>query len=309
MGLDFCLSSEEMVRGAIAGGVDYLQDNKEIKSLVVGVSGGVDSAVTTAIASECCSEMRHRGRPVYLIGAHLSIGGNATNEAEHLKDILLARNVMKKYCDRYTFIDLDEIYNKVIEVDDIISVKHKELLSVDEERQLDDDDLELSPSEKIRAGNIKARLRMIYLYNLANASKGLVLSTDNLTEYNLGFWTLHGDVGDFGLIQNLWKTEVFRVANFIGGSVKECTNKPPTDGLGITDTSLDQILPGWEKKFKSHIEAYEYVDTILIEYLGKEQSVDKDHPVIKRHLNSKFKRMNPYNVSREILTWTHNLLN
>lgn len=47
----------------------------------------------------------------------------------------------------------------------------------------------------ISKGNIQARLRMIYLYNLASIHKGLVMSTDNQTEYQLGFWTIHGDVG------------------------------------------------------------------------------------------------------------------
>lgn len=41
---------------------------------------------------------------------------------------------------------------------------------------------------------------MIYLYNLAGINRGLVMDTDNLTEHNLGFWTIHGDP-----IQGLWK--------------------------------------------------------------------------------------------------------
>ena len=70
-------------------------------------------------------------------------------------------------------------------------------------------------SKKIRMGNIKARMRMIYLYNLASAHNGIVLSTDNYTEYLLGFFTIFGDQGDYGMIQNLWKTEVYEMSEWI----------------------------------------------------------------------------------------------
>lgn len=49
----------------------------------------------------------------------------------------------------------------------------------------------------------------------ASIHKGLVMSTDNQTEYQLGFWTIHGDVGDFDPIQDLWKTEVYGLANYL----------------------------------------------------------------------------------------------
>jgi NH3-dependent NAD+ synthetase len=57
---------------------------------------------------------------------------------------------------------------------------------------------------KLRAtGNIKARLRMITLYHIAQLTGGIVISTDNLSEFWMGFWTLNGDVGDFAIQQVL----------------------------------------------------------------------------------------------------------
>lgn len=117
----------------------------------------------------------------------------------------------------------------------------------------------------ISKGNIQARLRMIYLYNLASIHKGLVMSTDNQTEYQLGFWTIHGDVGDFDPIQGLWKTEVYELAKWLIGyyygcgikkevdadgarkicdmceAIKKSMSLTPTDGLGISNSDLDQI--------------------------------------------------------------------
>lgn len=74
---------------------------------------------------------------------------------------------------------------------------------------------ELAGRTPIANGNIQARCRMIHLYDIASIRKGLVMSTDNQTEYQLGFWTIHGDVGDFDPIQDLWKTEVYGLANYL----------------------------------------------------------------------------------------------
>jgi hypothetical protein len=52
-------------------------------------------------------------------------------------------------------------------------------------------------------------------------NKGLVLSTDNLTEYLLGFFTIFGDQGDFGPIQNLWKTQVYGMSELMANQFKE----------------------------------------------------------------------------------------
>lgn len=93
------------------------------------------------------------------------------------------------------------------------------------------------------------------------------MSTDNQTEYQLGFWTIHGDVGDFDPIQDLWKTEVYGLANYLQDHYKSkalealrndyketCDNYKamscaiynscklvPTDGLGISNSDLEQI--------------------------------------------------------------------
>jgi NAD+ synthetase len=113
---------------------------------------------------------------------------------------------------------------------------------------------------------------MIYLYNLASIYKGLVIDTDNLTENNLGYFTIHGDVGDFNPIGGLWKTEVFELAEWLFNKYKNdnytyltkteavwaSLQLKPTAGLGITDSDLDEI----------GAESYEQVDSILREILA-----------------------------------------
>ena len=140
---------------------------------------------------------------------------------------------------------------------------------------------------------------MVYLYDLAAKNKGVVLSTDNYTELLLGFWTLHGDVGDLGMIQNLWKMEVYEMAQYIAEyeaneqqaqALWACINATPTDGLGITSSDLEQLGAN----------SYNEVDKILKSYLSGNKEYS-NHPVIKRHLATHFKRNNPYNFPREII--------
>ncbi len=146
-----------------------------------------------------------------------------------------------------------------------------------------------SRAYKIRRGNIKARTRMIYLYNLAARHRGMVLSTDNYTELLLGFWTLHGDVGDYGMIQNIWKTEVYSMARYITenlenekakNALQACIDAVATDGLGITNSDLEQI----------QAKDYEEVDQILLKmiYNTKDFKKYENHPVIQRKKSSEY---------------------
>ncbi len=103
---------------------------------------------------------------------------------------------------------------------------------------------------KTRAsGNIKVRLRMITLYHIAQLTGGLVVSTDNLSELWMGFWTINGDVGDFSPIQQIWKgLEEYTIAKSLGVP-EESIKAVPTDGLDIipNGTDEDQLgLPYYE---------------------------------------------------------------
>lgn len=101
--------------------------------------------------------------------------------------------------------------------------------------------LKALPYKKARAiGNIKARLRMITLYHIAQLTGGLVVSTDNLSELWMGFWTLNGDVGDLAPIQHVWKgIEEYAIAEALGVP-KESIEIVPTDGLDVIPGGTDQ---------------------------------------------------------------------
>ncbi|MBN1251906.1 MAG: NAD(+) synthase [Bacteroidales bacterium] len=252
----------------------YIQTNN-IKSLIAGISGGIDSALSIALAKPVCDELN-----IPLIGRSITI---ETNKAD---EISRAKFMGENFTSDFKEVNLTQGYKLI---SPFVVEKN---LNEQENRAF-----------KIRLGNIKARLRMIYLYDLASKHKGMVLSTDNYTELLLGFWTLHGDVGDYGMIQNLWKTEVYEMSRVLASDLEnknaqkallDCVTAVATDGLGITNSDLDQI----------QAKTYEEVDEILIKLLKDENNLGKlaNHPVIERKRNSEYKRNNPFNIPRNKIT-------
>jgi NAD+ synthase len=265
--------------------VNYLVHYPNIKSLILGVSGGADSAAVGLLAQEVCERIKVQyQRDIKLIGRSISIESNKIEEEIRAKDI------GRMVCDDFKDLELTDAYYHLINCLDLPMANP----------------LNATKADLIRLGNIKARIRMIQLYHLAHANHGIVLSTDNLTEYKLGFWTMHGDVGDFGMIQNLWKTEVYGVLksykHHTSDSVKRIIiqqhiDAVPTDGLGITDSDLDQF---------GDVKTYEEVDNILEEYCerGFPDIVRRGgqiSQVLTMYENTHYKRDGTYNIQREDL--------
>lgn len=275
---------------------EYLVKNG-IKSMILGISGGIDSTIVAAICHEV-SVMT--GIP--LIGRSLPTKFNKKEETK------AATLVGKAFCNDFQTVHIGDWCNA---------------LSSDF-RLLEGS---MTPIAK---GNIQARLRMIYLYNLASIHQGIVMDTDNLTENNLGYWTLHGDVGDFNPIGGLWKTEIFKLAEYLDYYyLNNCMQKhavaleascklKPTAGLGITDCDLDEL----------GAQSYHQVDEILQEilawkglankrgdfpesskeqremFLDEQQMLDTPIEIIlnitNRHFNSEFKRKKmPIKIERD----------
>lgn len=98
-------------------------------------------------------------------------------------------------------------------------------------------DVGSSEEDKIRIGNIAARIRMIVLFDLAKKNEALVVGTENHTEYLLSYFTRFGDqASDIEPIEHLYKTQVYQLAKHLG--VPEAiAEQSPTAGLwqGQTD--------------------------------------------------------------------------
>lgn len=295
---------------------EYVTSNN-LKAMVLGISGGIDSTVVAAI---CHEVSKKTGIP--LIGRSLPIKNKSDEFATSV-------HVGEAFCNEFSVYRLERSYRAALfdvcaDAGDVNMANSYYL-----------DELEEMPSRTpIANGNLQARCRMMYLYDIASRHKGLVMSTDNQTEYQLGFWTIHGDVGDFDPIQDLWKTEVYRLARWICDyytmmsdgedvnkiqAIRESVALTPTDGLGISNSDLEQI----------GAKSYDEVDDILSRYIPFKEYRQKHgeplHPhdemaesdcwsqlcvrhgedvvnkVWSRHLASEFKRKKaPIYISREL---------
>lgn len=304
------LNYEKVFKTLVEETGNYLV-NHSLRAMVLGVSGGIDSTVVAAI---CCEVNRQTNIP--LIGRSLPIK-NKNDEFD------VSKLVGEAFCNDFKVVNLTDGYLAV----------YNSIIGGEENLISCGDDAESKYQTPIANGNIQARLRMIYLYNLASIHKGLVMSTDNQTEYQLGFWTIHGDVGDFDPIQDLWKTEVYGLAGYLfhkydmkvkatslfyGKESKECKDAiakataihrsialTPTDGLGISNSDLDQIGA------KSYYDVDRVLQTLtckaspendkLQDELTTELGPDVVGKITERHFKSRFKRLvSPIIVPREM---------
>lgn len=256
---------DKLARRVRATMADYLENSK-LQSLVLGISGGIDSALCAALLRPVCEQFN-----IPLIGRSITIETNKEDE--------IARSIAvgEAFCHDFQHLDLTETF-----------YANKKLL-------VDFDDSQLS---KLRQGNMKARMRMMVLYDLAQLHRGMVISTDNYTEYLTGFWTLHGDVGDYAPVQHLWKTEIYSLSTFLlkeeneaqRAALQSCIDATPVDGLGISQCDCEQL----------GVPNYFEADKIFTAYFQGDTSL-REHTLIKRYYASEFKRHNPGCISREDL--------
>lgn len=257
---------EDTGQKLVAGLKDYSKKYK-ISTVVLGMSGGVDSALTAALFKRAGYRVIGVTMPIHQNPEETDRGVEAckTLKLEHIH------------------VDLTKTY------DDL----KKAVKGYD--KKIDDE------ANALRRGNLRVRLRMLTVYNIAGAEKGFVGSTDNFSELAAGFWTLHGDVGDVAPIQSLLKSwEVPKLAEIYG--VPEATVfATPTDGLGISNGDEDQF--GF---------SYLEFDTVLmklcqqpldnrqamLDYLAVPDSdLAKVNLILDRIKGSTFKRSNPYNLT------------
>ena len=218
-------------------------DDSKADGVVIGVSGGIDSATTAYLAVKALGKERVLGliMPYYMN-----------------KDVEDARLVCSSLG-----IEWKEIGIKPI-VDSFVA------------------QLDFHP-DKRSLGNIMARTRMVLLYAHANAKNYLVLGTSNRSEFLTGYFTKWGDgASDYAPLINLYKTEVWEIAKLLGVP-ERIIEKKPTAGLwegqsdeeelGISYRLLDEIL--WRlvdlkmpkneiaKELEVPIERVEYVENLV----------------------------------------------
>jgi NAD+ synthetase len=280
-----------VVKNASRGLLNYCLNNG-IHNVVTGVSGGLDSAVSLGIAQRAKKMAEKKNFELNLFG--LIMPCESQLQAE-----ILARQAIEKFEANEIKQDLTYAFKalKALMVDDLDNKLNRFLREPNNDRAI-----------KIAYGNIKARLRMITCYHVAKKLNGLVLTNDNLSEYWMGFWTICGDVGDFGLIQHIMKgLELYDIARYLEVP-QGIIDAKPDDGLGIAGGDEDQLgapypivdrvmvyliqsgfNPEGDKSELEHLPAIEGVDPKVVKNLAM------------RSLSTSFKRKGTVTLSREDL--------
>jgi NAD+ synthase len=192
---------------------DYCITHPKIKSLVVGISGGIDSSVVSTLCA--------------LTGMKTYVVGMPINQLENQESLSDAHGewLTKKF-NNVEFIktDMSNVYDSFLQ-------------------SISDDIGEKFATNKLAQANTRSRIRMVTLYQIATSTNGIVVGTGNKVEdYGVGFYTKYGDGGiDIAPIADLYKTEVWMLGEHLGVD-ERIISAPPTDGLwddGRTDE--DQI--------------------------------------------------------------------
>jgi NAD+ synthase (glutamine-hydrolysing) len=252
--------AEELYQALVMGVQDYFRKNG-FKKAVIGLSGGIDSALVAAIAVDALGKEAVKG--VTMPGPYSSEGSWKDSEelAKNLGIEFEVRSIREKY-----------------------------------EAWLKGSKVSASKSPTLAMENLQARLRGMELMYLSNDENRLVLTTGNKSELAMGYCTLYGDMaGGLAVIGDVYKTEVYRLArykNLIKRAIPESIltkapsaelrpNQKDQDSLPLYDV-LDEILELYIEKNLSRDEIIRKVRKRIPEAIVAEVVRKVDHNEYKR---------------------------
>ena len=241
------MKNPEKVSKHIVSWIDNYLNKSKMKGFIVGVSGGVDSALTSTL----CAETKRN-----VLCIEMPINQNKDQVSRSKKHIEWLK---KKYSNVSSMnISLDNTFDSFTE--SIPEIK--------------------SPENDLSLANTRSRLRMVTLYYFSALKKYIVVGTGNKVEdFGIGFYTKYGDGGvDISPIADLLKSDVYNLAKFynINDEIIEAT---PTDGLWNDNRNdEDQIGASYEELEK----AMQIANKLDYDLSNREQEVLK----IYKSLNS-----------------------
>lgn len=169
---------------------------------VIGVSGGVDSAVSAYLSAEALG-------PENVLGVIMPYKTSSPDSTEDAKLVISNLGIKSE------FIDITPMCDPYFE--------------------------KFPDMDNVRRGNVMARIRMIILYDLSAREKALVIGTSNKTELLLGYGTLYGDMASaINPLGDLYKTQIWQLAEELGVP-KKIIDKKPTADLWIGQTDEDEL--------------------------------------------------------------------
>lgn len=187
-------------------------DSAGAKGAIIGLSGGIDSAVTAVLAKKAFEDNT--------LGIILPCYSNDDDKED-------AKLLAEKFNINYKNINLDNVYDEFLK-------------TIDQNK-------DSKKSSNMALANIKPRLRMTTLYYYASLNNYLVIGTDNWSELKVGYFTKYGDGGvDLSPLGRLVKSEVRELAKYLGIPEK-IINKKPSAGLWEGQTDENEMGVSYEE--------------------------------------------------------------
>jgi len=216
--------AEEIHRGLVLGTRDYAR-KCGFKTAVLGLSGGIDSALVAAIAAEAFG-------PKNVTGVALP---SRFNSPESLAD---AKDVAERLGINFHVVAIEDVFNTV--------------------------KLALAPAfagrqQDVTEENMQARIRGLLLMAMSNKFGHLLLTTGNKSELATGYCTLYGDMcGGLAVISDVYKTMVYRLSNHLNAINPK---SPPIPQSSITKAPTAELR--FNQKDQDTLPPYDMLDGIL----------------------------------------------
>ncbi len=228
------LSDPAEVYSALVTGVrDYVRKNG-FRSAILGLSGGIDSALTAAIAADAIGP---RNVYVVLMPSRYS-SDHSVSDAEDL-------------------VKRQGLHGVTVPIKSMVDAFTDELGPAG------------FPAAGLPAENLQARVRGMILMSLSNAAGHLVLTTGNKSELATGYSTLYGDsAGGFGPIKDVPKTLVWELARWRNAEAARTGQTPPIPENSITKAPSAELAPG--QMDTDSLPPYEILDALLDDYVEKD---------------------------------------
>jgi len=220
--------------------IDFIQHRlhlSDLKTLILGISGGIDSCVCGRLAQIAVNELNQSAAGYQFIAVRLPYGAQADES-----DAQLALQFIQPS------------HSVSVNVKAASDTIHRSTLDGLSEQGLGGQD---EATQDFNKGNVKARMRMIAQYEIAGLLGGIVIGTDHSAENVTGFYTKYGDGAcDIAPLYGLNKRQVRQIGRYLGAPEKLISKAPTADletlspgktdeqALGLTYDQIDDFLEG-----------------------------------------------------------------
>ncbi len=254
--------AKEIYDALVLGVRDYFRKNG-FKKAVIGLSGGIDSALVAAIAADALGKDAVKG---------VTMPGPFSSEGSWKDSQELARRLGIQFETR----PIKKMYETFLQ--NQAGTRGSGLGT----RKNEEPNRGTSPEEQVPSlamENLQARLRGMELMFLSNHEGRLVLTTGNKSELAMGYCTLYGDMaGGLAVIGDLYKTDVYRLARY-RNTIKKVIPEPI-----LTKAPSAELRPN--QKDQDSLPPYEILDEVLSLYIEKNMSCDEIIRKLRKKVSS-----------------------